>query len=158
MVKDKKTVDNKHHELEAKYIRVLADYQNLEKRVAREKDIFVKFANVVLVLKMLPVLDNLQRASEHLKDQGIELVVKQFQDALSSEGVTEIGTVGDAFNPEHHEAIEKVAGEEGKVMQVLEKGYKLGDKVIRPAKVKIGSGASADPASSHSSEVGGKNI
>lgn len=136
MVKTKKTSENK--ELEEKYLRALADYQNLEKRVEREKENFVKFANAILILKMLPVLDNLERANEHLKDQGAELVIKQFKDALSSEGVTEIEAVGQDFNPEHHEAVEKVAGEEGKVVSVIEPGYKLGEKVIRPAKVTIG--------------------
>ncbi len=154
MDKEKKTTEN--NELETKYLRALADYQNLEKRVEREKDNFVKFANAILILKMLPILDNLERAQETLKDQGIELVIKQFKEALSSEGVTEVEAEGKEFNPEHHEAVEKVEGEEGKVVNVIERGYKLGEKVIRPAKVTIGSGASADPASSQSSEVGSK--
>lgn len=136
MVKEKKSLE--HKELEENYLRALADYQNLSKRVEREKETFVKFANAVLILKMLPVLDNLERASEHLKDQGIELVLKQFKESLSSEGVTEITAHGQEFNPELHEAVEKVKGEEGRVVEVLEKGYKLGEKVIRPAKVKVG--------------------
>lgn len=136
MTKSKKAAET--NELEEKYLRALADYQNLEKRVEREKETFVKFANAVLILKMLPVLDNLERASEHLKDQGIELVIKQFKEALSSEGVTEIEAAGQAFDPQLHEAVEKVSGEEDKVMEVVEKGYKLGEKVIRPAKVKVG--------------------
>jgi molecular chaperone GrpE len=127
-----------HEELQQKYLRALADYQNLEKRVEREKDLFVKFANSILILKMLPILDNLERAGEHLKDQGLDLVIKQFQESLSQEGIKEIEAAGAEFNPEIHEAIEKVPGEEGKVVEVLEKGYKLGDRVIRPAKVKIG--------------------
>src|SRR5581483_1809746 len=137
MAKEKKTAPQ-NEDLEEKYLRALADYQNLEKRVAREKESFVKFSNAILILKMLPVLDNLERANEHLKDQGIELVIKQFKDALSSEGVTEIEAEGQQFNPEHHEAVEKVQGEEGKVVKVTERGYKMGDKVIRQAKVTIG--------------------
>jgi molecular chaperone GrpE len=135
MAKAKKLEEKKE---DSKYLRALADYQNLEKRVEREKENFVRFANAVLILKMLPILDNLERANEHLKDQGIELVIKQFKDALSSEGVTEIEAVGAAFNPELHEAIEKISGEEGKVLSVVEKGYRLGEKVIRPAKVRVG--------------------
>lgn len=138
MAKTKKENENKNKELDEKYLRALADYQNLEKRVDREKENFVKFANAVLILKMIPVLDNLERANEHLKDQGIELVIKQFKDALSSEGVKEIEAKGSQFDPQLHEAIEKVSGDEGKVMEVLEKGYLMGEKVIRPAKVKIG--------------------
>jgi molecular chaperone GrpE len=127
-----------HQDLQEKYIRALADYQNLEKRVERERETFVKFANTILILKMLPVLDNLERAGEHHKDQGIDLVIKQFREALQGEGVTEIEAKGVKFNPEVHEAVEQVPGEEGKVMEVLEKGYQLGEKVIRPTKVKIG--------------------
>jgi molecular chaperone GrpE len=140
MGKVKKTEDKetKHQELEEKYLRALADYQNLVKRVEREKELFVKFANSVLILKMIPVLDNLERAEKHLKDQGLELVIKQFKEALAGEGVSEIEAEGRVFNPEHHEAIATGKGEEGRVTEVLEKGYKLGDKVIRPAKVKVG--------------------
>ena len=138
MTKKEKTAQS--NDLETKYLRALADYQNLEKRVEREKDLFVKFANSILILKMLPILDNLERAQEHLKDQGIELVVKQFNDALISEGVTSISDAGGEFNPELHEAVTHGTGEEGKVTEVLEKGYKLGEKVIRPAKVKVGQG------------------
>ncbi|HET7713325.1 MAG TPA: nucleotide exchange factor GrpE [Patescibacteria group bacterium] len=134
--KDKK--NNQSGELEEKYLRALADYQNLEKRVEREKDNFVKFANTVLILKMLPILDNLERAGAHLKDQGIDLVIKQFKEALSSEGVTEIRPAGSDFDPELHEAVEKVSGEEDKVIDIVQSGYKMGDKVIRPAKVTVG--------------------
>lgn len=136
MTKDKKTTE--HKELEEKYLRAMADYQNLEKRVEREKDNFVKFANAVLILKMLPILDNLQRAGEHLKDQGIDLVIKQFKEALSSQGVTEINSRGTTFDPELHEAVDKVVGEEDKVIDIVESGYKMGEKVIRPAKVTVG--------------------
>lgn len=135
-MKDKKTID--HKELEEKYLRALADYQNLEKRVEREKDNFIKFANTVLILKMLPILDNLQRAGSHLKDQGIDLVIKQFKEALNSEGVTEINSSGTTFDPELHEAVEKVSGEDDRVIDIVESGYKMGDKVIRPAKVTVG--------------------
>ena len=131
----KKKLDSELHQ---KYIRALADYQNLAKRVEREKELFVKFANSVLILRMLPVLDNLERAQEHLKDEGIDLVIKQFKEALSSEGVNEVEGIGSEFNPEIHEAIAHGEGEEGKVIEVFEKGYKLGDKIIRPAKVRVG--------------------
>lgn len=131
----KKKPDSELHE---KYIRALADYQNLAKRVEREKELFVKFANSILILRMLPVLDNLERAQEHLKDEGVDLVIKQFKEALSSEGVNEVEGVGAEFNPEIHEAIAHGEGDEGKVIEVFEKGYKLGDKIIRPAKVRVG--------------------
>lgn len=136
MTKDKKTTE--HKELEEKYLRAMADYQNLEKRVDREKDNFIKFANSILILKMLPILDNLQRAGSHLKDEGVDLVIKQFKEALNSEGVTEINSSGTAFDPVLHEAVEKVSGEDDQVIDIVESGYKMGEKVIRPAKVTVG--------------------
>lgn len=125
------------NEFEEKYLRALADYQNLERRIEREKDLLVKIASSVLVIKLLPVLDNLERAQVHLKDAGLEHVIRQFKDALATEGVSEVETNGD-FDPTLHEAITHGDGPEGKILEVLEKGYKLGDRILRPAKVKIG--------------------
>lgn len=127
-------------EFETKYLRALADYQNLEKRIERDKELLIKLASSVLVIKLLPVLDNLERAQAHLQDSGLDHVIRQFKDALATEGVSEIGAEED-FNPEHHEAIAQGEGEEGKVLEVLEKGYKMGDRVLRPAKVKVGKGS-----------------
>jgi molecular chaperone GrpE len=128
------------NEFEEKYLRVLADYQNLEKRTEREKELLVKLASSILAIKLLPVLDNLERAQGHLKDSGLEHVVRQFKDALATEGIYEISAANEDFNPEHHEAITQGEGAEGKVLEVLEKGYKMGDRILRPAKVKVGAG------------------
>ena len=125
------------NEFEEKYLRALADYQNLERRIEREKDLLIKIASSVLVIKLLPVLDNLERAQVHLKDPGLEHVIRQFKEALATEGVSEVETNGD-FDPTLHEAITHGDGPEGKILEVLEKGYKLGDRILRPAKVKIG--------------------
>jgi molecular chaperone GrpE len=127
------------NEFEEKYLRALADYQNLEKRIEREKDLLIKIASSVLVIKLLPVLDNLERAQAHLEDPGLDHVIRQFKDALATEGVSEVPTDGD-FDPTLHEAITHGDGPEGKILEILEKGYKLGDRVLRPAKVKIGHG------------------
>jgi molecular chaperone GrpE len=128
---------------EEKYLRALADYQNLERRIEREKELLVKLASSVLLIKLLPVLDNLERAQSHLKDSGLEHVVRQFKDALATEGVSEIKAEGE-FNPELHEAITDSEGDEGKIVEILEKGYKIGDRVLRPAKVKVGKGSRTD--------------
>ena len=68
-------------EFETKYLRALADYQNLEKRIERDKELLVKLASSVLVIKLLPVLDNLERAQDHLQDSGLDHVIRQFKDA-----------------------------------------------------------------------------
>lgn len=118
--------------------RALADYQNLEKRQAREKEEFVQYAAGSLALRFLSVLDNLEKAQEHLKDAGLELAIKEFKRVLSEEGILEIEVLGHEFNPEEMEAVEMVEGEEdNKVAAVITKGYRLKNKVIRPAKVKV---------------------
>jgi molecular chaperone GrpE len=132
----KKQVD----ELTEKWKRALADYQNLEKRVESEKKEFVKFSNASLIDKLLGVLDDFERAQKHLKDKGLEIAINQFKSVLQIEGVEEIKTKGKEFEPMLMDCIEVVRGEENKVVEVLEKGYLLNQKVLRPAKVKVGQG------------------
>lgn len=120
--------------------RALADYDNLRKRVEREKEGFGKLANLRLVLKLLPVLDVLKRAQIHLKDQGVAMTIGQFEDALKQEGIEEIKTkVGDKFDPGLHEAIEVVPGKgDNMISEVSLTGWKFIDgPVIRHAKVKV---------------------
>jgi molecular chaperone GrpE len=118
--------------------RALADYQNLEKRIEKDKADFVQYSNRQLIQKLLTVLDNLERAEEHLKDQGLELAVKEFKRVLGEEGLSEIDAVGQDYDPALMEAVEVVEGEDsGKVIEVTQKGYFLKDKVVRPVKVKV---------------------
>src|SRR5688572_4652752 len=81
--------------------RVLADYDNLRKRVENDRNNFEKLANLRLVVKLLPVLDVLKQAQNHLKDQGVAVTIKEFEDALKQEGIEEIKVeVGQEFDPE----------------------------------------------------------
>ncbi len=131
-------VDKRHQELENQLRRTLADYQNLERRIEEERKLLGKLSAALLIEKILPVLDNLETAQKHLQDPGLELVVKQFKDILDSEGVVEIEAEGQTFDPNLHEAIEAEAGEvDNKISRVAAKGYKIEDKVIRPAKVVV---------------------
>lgn len=127
-------------ELEAKWKRALADYQNLEKRTEKEKYDFVRFANASLISKLLGVLDDLDRAHRHSQDPGLKLIHHQLQNILKDEGLEEISTAGQTFNPETMEAIDHVNGKLNQVIQVLSKGYTLNSKVVRPAKVAVGKG------------------
>lgn len=123
-------------ELTEQWKKALADYQNLEKRFAREKQDFVAFANSTLILKLLSVLDNLQRVESYLQDQGLQMTIDEFKRLLAEEGLEEIKTEGRDFDPEEMEAIEAKEGKDkGKVAEVLQKGYRLKSKVLRPAKV-----------------------
>jgi len=125
-----------------KYLRCLADYQNLEKRVKAEREDFVRFANKELILKLLDVLDTFEKVEAHLKDEGSSLAVKQFQDVLRTEGLEKIEIFGKQFNPEEAECVETVEGETGKIIEEIKAGYRLKGKIIRTARVKVGAGNS----------------
>ena len=140
MKKKKLSWQDKISDLENKWKRALADYANLEKRVENEKQAFVKYSNQKLLEKLLPILDDLERAEKHLKDQGLMMAVNKLREILKNEGVSEIKTEGEEFNPHLMDAVETVAGPKNKVMEVVSKGYLLEDKVLRVAKVKVGGG------------------
>ena len=139
--KDKKdSLQKKYIELDHKYKRALADYQNLLKRTAQEKQEFVKFANEQLLFEILPVYDNLKMSLVHIDEEvkkngwaeGIKYVVKQFRGILYNMGIEEIKTVGEKFDPKLMEAVK---GKGNRVKKEIRPGYKLNGKVIVPAKV-----------------------
>jgi len=138
--KKKSVSEKKIAELEDKWKRALADYHNLEKRIVKEKESFVRFSNAQLWGKLLPIIDDLELGERHLNDQGLSLTLNKLKEVLKSEGVLEIEVQDKDFNPELMEAMEMVEGPKNKVMEVLNKGYLLGEKVLRPAKVKVGNG------------------
>ena len=146
--KAKQTGDKVHAELEtvkAMLARALADYDNLNKRVDRERQDLGKIASVGIVVRLLPVLDNLESAQAHLQDQGLAISIVEFKKILSEEGLTEIKPkAGDVFSPELMEAIEVVNGpsdnkvSEAEVAEVVLPGWKFEDgTVVRHAKVKV---------------------
>lgn len=128
--------------------RARADYINLERRMVKEKEEWIQFANLDFMLSVLPTLDSFDEAMKHIKNNsdsqetetdGIEQIYKQLKVSLKDKGLEEIKAVGGKFNPEFHESIEVVEGEEaGVVTEEVQKGYSLHGKVIRPSKVKIG--------------------
>ncbi len=135
-------------ELEAKndlLLRTAAEFDNYKKRTDREKLTVAEFAKAGLIKQLLPILDNIDRASaadrqspDYIK--GIEMIVKQFEALTGSIGITEVAAVGDSFNPEMHEAVMHIEDEtlaENVIAEVLQKGYKIGETVIRPAMVKV---------------------
>ncbi len=139
-IKDQKVDerDEKIKELEESWKRALADYKNLERRFNEEKEVLVAFSNLVLLERLVPILDNLESLVGHIKDAGLEITIKELKDLISDEGVEEISAVGKEFDPLVMEALEIVDGEENKVIEVVQKGYKMNDKVLRPARVKVG--------------------
>ena len=145
MKKEKKrSPDTREKELEEQLKRALADYANLQRRVEEEKSQIADHLKSVILIKILPVLDNLEAAFKTIEKeisaasrQGLELSIKEFKKILTEEGVEEIDASGE-FDPRLHEPVEVVVGDrDGKVLQILEKGYKIGEKILRPAKVKV---------------------
>lgn len=128
----------KNEELEVQVKRLLADYQNLEKRTHGEREEIIKLANKRLLLHLLPALDTLMLAGKHIQDEGLRLSIEQFQDALSQEGIEKIKTIGETFDPHLMECFETSEGEEGKVVEEIQTGYTLFENVLRPARVKVG--------------------
>lgn len=128
--------------------RAEADFDNYRKRVEQEKGDIVRFSNTSLILNLLPVLDDMERAFKSLPDKlghmtwtdGIRLIQRKLQATLEAQGVSEIKAVGESFDPAVHEAVAQGAGEEGKIVEELQKGYKLHGRVIRPAYVVVGKG------------------
>lgn len=141
--KIKQPVDQRASELllmEAQWKRALADYQNLEKRTHNERLNYIRLANTALLAQLIPVADDLERAMNHLNDQGLRLVYNQFMTVLKNEGLTEIEALNQTYNPETMECIDRVEGKKDLVYRVDQKGYMMGEAVVRPAKVAVGNG------------------
>ncbi len=140
--------------------RSAADFINYKRRVEQERAEAARMANAAVAINLLPVFDDLDRAVEavdaHLAGlnwvQGILAIHRKFKALLESMGVTEIAAAGEMFDPNVHEAVGREPGEEGRVLHVLQKGYKLGDRVLRPAMVIVGSGEAAEHDSAHGRE------
>ena len=120
------------------YLRALADYQNFEKRVGKEREELLKSASRRMITKLLPLLNNLEKAEVFVKDLGLKLIKDELEKILKEEGLEEIEVAGSIYNPEVAEAVEIVDGEQdNKIVEVIRKGYKLNNKVIQPAQVKV---------------------
>jgi len=111
-----------------------ADFINYKKEETERISSFIKYANEEIILKLLPVLDNLLLAQDHINDDGLAQVIKQFEDFLKEEGVEPIKTVDKTFDPNLMEAVE---GEGEVISEEILRGYTMRGKLIRPAKVKI---------------------
>jgi len=138
----------------ANWQRAAADMQNLKRRMEQERSEVARLANASLVINLLPLMDDLERALHEVDVNlagltwidGIRLIYRKFEAVLQNAGVSEIEADGQQFDPNVHEAISEAPGEEGKIVSVVQRGYKLGDRVIRPAMVVVGKGAVEPPA------------
>ena len=130
------------------YVRAQAEMENLKKRLQREKEEFLKFANESLIKELLPVVDNLENALIHAQDEnsvdalreGIELTLKGLKAALSKAGVEEVKALGEPFDPNYHHAVSQEETDKvqsGTVLEELQKGYILNQRLLRPSMVVV---------------------
>jgi molecular chaperone GrpE len=132
----------------SRYLRAQADFDNFRRRTVKEKEELTQYASLKLITQLLPVLDNFQRAlqtggegseSESFA-KGVDMIFRQLSQVLEAEGLKPMESVGQPFDPEFHQAIMQVESEEydeGIVVEAIQTGYILKDKVIRPAMVKV---------------------
>jgi molecular chaperone GrpE len=150
-IEDLKSRAAKADENWERLLRTTADFENFKKRAAREKQDALKFANESLIQKLIPLLDNFDMALAAVQNgqtgaassslqSGINMILQQFKSALTEAGLEEVDATGQPFDPNLHEAVsqqETAEVPEGHVVQQLRKGYKLRDRLLRPASVII---------------------
>jgi len=128
--------------------RAQADFINYKRRSEQEKEEISKFASSVLILNLLPIVDDLERAFNSIPPrlvklswvEGIRLIERKLQANLKAQGLSQIEALGEPFDPNFHEAVRQGKGKDGIVIEEIQKGYKLHDRVIRPTKVVVGGG------------------
>lgn len=132
----------------SRYLRAQADFDNFRRRTVKEKEELTQYASLKLITQLLPVLDNFQRALQTGNEgsesesfaKGVDMIFRQLSQVLEAEGLKPMESVGQPFDPEFHQAIMQVESEEydeGIVVEAIQTGYILKDKVIRPAMVKV---------------------
>ena len=143
-------IQKKYDELNDRYLRLMAEFDNYRKRTLKEKMDLTKYAEEDVIKGILPVVDNMERAIKSLESatdinavkEGIDLIYKKFQEFLEKRGIKEIEALNKELDTDLHEAVTKFAAPsedlKGKIIDVIEKGYYLHDKVIRYAKVVVG--------------------
>jgi molecular chaperone GrpE len=137
-------------EYKDQYLRAAADYKNFKRRVEIERNELIRSAGADLILKLLPVVDDFDRAVASVPPEiaatpwwgGTQLIAHKLRLLLESQNVKAVEALGQEFDPNLHEAVlyEEAEGQDGKVIEELQKGYKLGERVLRPAMVKVGRG------------------
>lgn len=145
-----KAFEEKTQELHDKYLRLSAEFDNYRKRTLKEKAELIKTASEDLMIKIIPFVDDIERGLNAMNNTqdfeaiktGMELIYSRFKDFLQLNGVKEIEALNQEFNTDFHEAVTKIPAadesQKGKVLDVIEKGYQLHDKVIRYPKVVVG--------------------
>jgi len=145
-----KTAEEKYAEINDKYLRLYADFENFRKRASKERLDQLKYAGEDVLKQLIPVMDDFDRAikaSEQTTDvktikEGVQLIYNKFKNLLTQSGVAEMNAAGKVFDPELHDAVTNIPAPKedlkGKIVEEVEKGYWLNGKVLRHAKVVVG--------------------
>jgi molecular chaperone GrpE len=149
-ISKEKELESKLKEQHDKYLRLAAEFDNYRKRTMKERIELTQYVSTELITRILPVIDDFERAIDSMRStqdidvvrQGIELIYNKFKDYLNQQGVKEIDALNQEFNTDYHDAVTKFPVQEndlkGKVIEVIHKGYTLNDRVIRYSKVVVG--------------------
>lgn len=149
-IPEEKSFEEKLAEMQDKYLRLSAEFDNYRKRTLKEKIDISKYAGEEILISILPIIDDFERALKHMAStadcnvtkEGIDLIYNKLSDFLKQQGVKEIDSLNNDFNVDLHDAVAKIPVEEeekkGRIVEVVSKGYYLKDKVIRHSKVVIG--------------------
>ena len=144
------SLEDKYNELNDKYLRLYSEFDNFRRRTAKERVELFKSAGQDILTDLLPVLDDFERALSNMDKKaevksikdGVDLIYNKFKNTLDQKGLKPFKAIGETFDPDLHEAITKIPAPskkmKGKVVDEVEKGYKLNDKVLRFAKVVVG--------------------
>src|SRR5271169_3979833 len=161
--------DKEIAELKDKYLRTLADTENARKRVRQQSEESVRIQREAILRDLLPIIDNLERALAASREgtdaktivDGVEMTVRALIDFLRAQGVTPIQSVGQAFDPNRHEAVDHVASEAhppNTVVDEFHRGYQIGDRTLRPARVSVAKGNGADSGKRSGGETDASDI
>ncbi len=139
----KEELEEEVEKLESSLKKVMADFDNYKKRTIKQKERIRQLANEDLMLDLLEILDDFERALENDEDideEGVEMIFNKFLKTLQDHGLKKIDAKGEEFDPMYHECIQSIDcedAEKDEIIEVFQKGYKLNDEVIRPSKVKV---------------------
>ena len=154
-IKDKKEIAEDTTDYKDKWLRSLADYENLQKRLEKEKIDTIKFSNQMIIMELFPIMDSFDSAIASIdksKDkesflQGLKMLQKEFHRVLEANGLKKMKTIGEKFDPNIQEALEEVESSkfpEGIIVEEIRSGYTLNDRLLRPAIVKVSKGKKED--------------
>ena len=145
--------DKELAELKDRYLRALAEHENARKRIRQQSEEAVRLQRENLLRELLPVVDNLERAVDAARGggngkpivEGVEMVLRSLLDLLKAQGVTQLTSIGEPFDPQRHEAVDQIESSRhppNTVVNEFHRGYQIGDRLLRPARVAVAKGAS----------------